>query len=103
MPKSETGCYVCKHSKPEELHGRREVRCLLDNMLVMRPSTGCPHLKKKAVTNGDKLRGMTNEQLAAAIDGCNNCIYKNEPDCDGCRCYDGRLAFLNEEVSDGET
>lgn len=57
-----SGCYTCKYSKPETIHGRQEIRCLLDNMLVMRPSKGCAELK--IVTNGDVIRRMTDKELA---------------------------------------
>lgn len=60
--KRKSGCYACKYSKPETLHGRQEIRCLLDNMLVMRPSKGCPELK--ITTNGDVIRRMTDRELA---------------------------------------
>lgn len=57
-----SGCYACKYSKSETLHGRQEIRCLLDNMLVMRPSKGCT--ERKIMTNADRIRQMTDEDIS---------------------------------------
>lgn len=50
-------------------------------------------------TNGDRIRAMTDEQLAAIIGrSCMNCIYRDEPECDSFDCYDGKLSYLKQEV-----
>ena len=91
MPKDKTGCHICKHAKTENLHGRQEVRCCLDDMLVMRPSKGCNYCEKKALSNADRIRQMTDEELAEWLNGiCNRCI--SDSGCTGCPIYDGCAA-----------
>ena len=50
------------------------------------------------MTNGDKIRQMSNEELAKVI-GCKTCIYDEE---NGCKfdsdCYEGIKAYLDMEV-----
>lgn len=96
-----SGCYACKYSKPETLHGRQETRCLLDDMLVMRPSKGCTKLKKKVMTNADRIRRMTDEELAEFFDkisDCQTCI--DNPSKCRVECIDSRLKWLKQEVSE---
>lgn len=93
------GCYACKYSKPEALHGRQETRCLLDNMLVFRPSKGCTK-QKKDMTNGDRIRHMSDEELADVMQGqCACCAYQLTG-CTEKECKDGAYEWLKQEVSE---
>ena len=51
------------------------------------------------MTNGDKIRQMSNEELAEVISGCNKCIYKNECKAIGkFSCTKGIKAYLDMEA-----
>lgn len=102
MAKHTTGCHICKYAKPKMHHGRKEVLCLLDNMFVMHPSTGCFCFKEKAkvATNGDRIRAMSDEELAVFL--CNNAS------CETCNfrstnCREKRIEWLRKEVDEGES
>lgn len=105
MKSDKTGCHICKHAKTENLHGRQEVRCCLDDMLVMRPSKGCNYCEKKALSNADRIRQMTDEELSAFLGGiADNCSYNT---CDNCPMYGAcvdvplsRDKWLKQEVSE---
>ena len=56
--------------------------------------------EKKVITNGDRFRAMTNEELAKELRGnCNHCALLREP-CSGCECDEGILEYLNQEVTE---
>lgn len=61
----------------------------------------CPMLfRTKKLTNGDRFRAMTNEELAEELRGnCNHCALLREP-CSGCECDEGILAYLNQEATE---
>lgn len=92
-----SGCYTCKYSKPETLHGRQETRCLLDNMLVMRPSKGCPELK--IMTNADRIRRMTDEEMAAQLEAF-ICAKVEECRREDISCIDCTMKWLKQEVAE---
>ena len=103
MPKDKTGCHICKHAKTENLHGRQEVRCCLDDMLVMRPSKGCNYCEKKALSNADRIRQMADEELAEWLDlhgECNQCAY--HPAQCKTKCNEGHLKWLKQEVQNND-
>ena len=59
---------------------------------------------KKCVTNGDRIRQMTDEELAKKFVaesrfGCNECNRRTERGCDG-ECDLGALAWLKQEAKD---
>jgi len=56
------------------------------------------------ITNGDKIRTMTNEEIANMIkEGtCANCAYRQD-DCTDITCEEGILEYLNQEVSNDRT
>ena len=55
--------------------------------------------EKKKLTNGDKFRSMTNEEIANMIkEGtCANCAYQ-KAECTDITCEERILAYLNQEV-----
>ena len=48
------------------------------------------------MTNGDRIRKMSNEELASRLD-CRSCIYNEEIFCDK-DCIEGIKAYLDMEV-----
>ena len=51
------------------------------------------------MTNGDRIRQMSNEEMARFIgDMCNVCIYKDRPQCMCKGCKEGIKAYLESEV-----
>lgn len=60
--------------------------------------------KPKPLTNGDRIRQMTDEELADILElsGCENCPYLNN-NCGGRKCRKGFLKWLKQEVSEDET
>lgn len=52
------------------------------------------------MTNGDKIRQMTDEQLATIVGRCLFCIYYHEPDCSAYDCYEGKLAYMKKEADE---
>ena len=67
--------------------------------------TGCTGYQvKKSMTNGDKLRRMTDEQITDKLvsNPCSVCVYEIE-DCttdQTLKCADGVLAWLKEEAKE---
>lgn len=59
---------------------------------------------KRGTTNADRIRQMTNDEIAKMLDiysieeMCQYCKYDGDMCC--YRCYDGILAWLNQEVRD---
>ncbi len=56
------------------------------------------------MTNGDKIRQMSNEELASYINGeinytCNACIHKGIPVCNE-KCKEGIKAYLDMEAEE---
>ena len=51
------------------------------------------------MTNGDRIRQMTDEELADIM-RCNQCIYQGMPECERNDCEYGILAWLKQEVSE---
>lgn len=100
MANTPTGCYICKFSKPEMLRGSKEMRCAIDGLLVMHPSTGCACFKKEVTTNGDRIRAMSDEELAVFL--CNNASCET---CNFCstNCREKRMEWLRKEVDEGES
>lgn len=57
------------------------------------------------MTNGDKIRGMSNEELAEYVDsagcGCNFCIGdRNSIECRARNCTDNIVLYLNQEATE---
>ena len=52
------------------------------------------------MTNGDKIRAMTDEELATVL-RCNSCLYQNmKSECESSDCEYGIIAWLKQEVSE---
>lgn len=81
--------------------------CKLDGLLVWNPAVGCKYRKAdedKPLTNGDRIRAMTDEELAEWFDlhgECNTCAY--HPAQCKTECNEGHLKWLKQEVSEDET
>lgn len=63
---------------------------------------GCKNWQpKRPITNGDRVRSMTDEQLIDLLHGdpCKSCAYESGR-CDDKSCRDGSLAWLKLEVPD---
>lgn len=57
------------------------------------------------MTNGDKIRAMTDEELVDSIGlACKRCIYHTDRlgDCADRECTDGNLAWLKREVAQND-
>ena len=56
------------------------------------------------MTNGDRIRQMSNEELAKYISknmsNCNCCAYDNSSKCFGSLCKEGIKAYLDMEVEE---
>ena len=53
--------------------------------------------EKKVITNGDRFRAMTNEELVEFL-ACKECAY--DGNCRGRSCTAGILKYLNQEVTE---
>ena len=95
--KSES-CYVCEYAKREINRGVKEVRCSLHNRLVAYPNLGCVHCKNTRITNADRIRQMTDEELAGIMQGqCACCAYQLTG-CTEKECKDGVYEWLKQEA-----
>ena len=95
-------CYVCEYAKREINRDVKEVRCSLHNRLVLYPNLGCVHCKKTCTTNADRIRRMTDEELADFMTyyDC-NCEYCAYEECgEKSECEKGVLQWLKQEVKD---
>ena len=55
------------------------------------------------MTNGDKIRQMSNEELANTLSekmACNICIFTEKTYCRTCDCKEGIKAYLDMEVEE---
>ena len=52
------------------------------------------------MTNGDRIRQMSNEELAEFIRDCHKCNYYYTSDCSYSRCTEGIKAYLDMEVEE---
>jgi hypothetical protein len=75
-----SGCHGCKYADWDA----DGATCKLDGLNVLNASKGCKYRKEKAVTNGDKIRSMTDEQLAEFLHRIIRCC-TNES-CQGNKC-----------------
>jgi hypothetical protein len=51
------------------------------------------------MTNGDKIRQMSNEEIAELLNsGCRACIYQKDGECWWKTCEEGIKAYLDMEV-----
>jgi hypothetical protein len=50
------------------------------------------------MTNGDKIRAMTDEELVDVL-RCNCCAFHNMPECASIDCKEGHMIWLKQEVS----
>lgn len=73
------GCYGCVHADWDA----DGCTCKLDGLNVWNAAKGCKYRKEKAVTNGDKIRAMSDEELAEWLDSVIGCCSLN--DCSLCR------------------
>jgi hypothetical protein len=52
------------------------------------------------MTNGDKIRAMSDEELAKKL-RCDSCLYQDmKSECESSECVHGILAWLRKEVSE---
>ena len=76
-----------------------------DNRIDVCPVCGKPSTIGKPITNADRIRSMTDEELADFFgklkldDGCNDWP-PGEIKCDGLSCYDCWLDWLKKEVEE---
>lgn len=94
-------CLDCVH--PIDESGQ----CLIAKMFEkpVNPEHGCswrvPLKRKDALTNGDRIRQMTDEELAEWLDlhgECNQCAY--HPAQCKTECNEGHLKWLKQEVEE---
>lgn len=85
MPNIEkSGCHGCRYGDWDA----DGCTCKLDGLLVWNPAVGCKYRKAdedKPLTNGDRIRAMTDEELSVFLGGiADNCSYNT---CDNCPLY----------------
>lgn len=85
MPNIEkSGCHGCRYGDWDA----DGCTCKLDGLLVPDPRIGCNYRKAdedKPMTNGDRIRAMTDEELSVFLGGiADNCSYNT---CDNCPLY----------------
>lgn len=88
MPKlEESGCHGCRYGDWDA----DGCTCKLDGLLVWNPRRGCECRKAdedKPMTNGDRIRAMTDEELAEFFCQISQCC-GNDASCSMCPIYDG--------------
>lgn len=96
-------CLDCVH--PIDESGQ----CLIAKMFEkpVNPEHGCswrvPLKRKDALTNGDRIRQMTDEELVKSIGlACKRCAYYKvgHGSCEDKECEDGNLKWLKLDVSE---
>lgn len=85
MPNIEkSGCHGCRYADWDA----DGCTCKLDGLLVWNPAVGCKYRKAdedKPLTNGDRIRAMTDEELSVFLgEIADNCSYNT---CDNCPLY----------------
>ncbi len=104
MPKiEESGCHGCRYGDWDA----DGCTCKLDGLLVWNPAVGCKYRKAdedKPLTNGDRIRAMTDEELAewfAPHMMCNECERRLKSyGCDKGECAKYALIYMKREVSE---
>ena len=99
MPK----CRNCMLNVLHKEDGKQFSWCLakLDNFDIDEPRDCDLFIQ---ATNADKIRSMTDEELAGfMINGCDNIDYSDKCYRPGCDCKECWLDWLKQEVSDGDT
>lgn len=88
-------CGECKHFNTQK------DKCLYNGRFSMSKSyfDACIYFEQKSITNGDKLRQMSDEELVGFV-SCSACIYAYQ-DCADKTCTEGRLAWLNAPAESG--
>jgi hypothetical protein len=75
------GCYGCKHA--EWYSDAKECRCEKLNTVVTEPAADCCYRDTKKMTNADRIRQMTDEELFVFLNEITDCCFSNN-DCDNC-------------------
>lgn len=93
------GCYGCIHADFDA----DGCTCKLDGLNVWNPAKGCKYRKERSVTNGDKIRQMSDEQIAEiftadAFCGKMNGEIATVSDCSDRKCIDCVLQWLRKEA-----
>ena len=93
------GCHGCIYADWDA----DGANCKLDGLNVWNPAKGCKYRKAQSVTNGDKIRSMTDEQLADAITADAFCgkvtgEIATISDCSDRKCIDCVLQWLRKEA-----
>ena len=72
-----------------------------DNFVVIKPAVAAPHttpIRQRHSTNADRIRAMSNEELANIVCCCN---HKSGDDCFDASCYDCTLDWLRQPAEGG--
>lgn len=93
------GCYDCARAEWDA----EGATCRINGLHVDRPSLGCnKRIPERRMTNGDRVRAMTDEELAELLNKYADCRL-----CDGyergvcnSECFKGHLAWLRKEVDE---
>lgn len=93
------GCYGCARAEWDS----EGATCGINGLHVNRPSLGCnKRIPEKRMTNGDRVRNMTDEELADVLQGqCACCAYQLTG-CTEKECKDGALSWLKQEGSEDD-
>lgn len=91
------GCYDCARAEWD----REGATCGINGLHVDRPSLGCnKRVPEKRMTNGDRIRAMTDEELAEIVRfvlDCEDCTFHGNNGCSG-DCYTGAISWLKKAV-----
>lgn len=92
-------CYHCDH------YDKHTNVCDVDRCQVICPwsDSECDYLKEdQKPTNGDKIRQGGNEALVEYRQKfiCHLCAYRFDKKCNGARCKDGLIEWLEQEAKD---
>jgi hypothetical protein len=69
--------------------------------IIAKQAPACDFFEPKVITNGDRIRSMSDVELADILSPrCEVCIYSNPNDCDFRKCEKGMLAWLKQEAKD---
>lgn len=94
-------CGECKHFEVDDV----AATCEKKRWICDDDAPACKRFEPKVVTNGDKIRQMSNEELAKILRMCKSCAYYGEcltdPNKNG-QCYYGRLEWLNAPAKEGK-
>lgn len=89
-------CRECKHFEIDEI----AASCEKHYIICDDDAPACEHFKARVITNGDKIIAGGNEALVEYRQKfiCHICAYRFDKKCNGARCKDGLIEWLEQEA-----